>query len=455
MTFTPVRTTLTALTAALILASCNTQQAPPLAAESGTEAARANVETLALAGAGGQDVSYEEEFGGFGHRDNLATHVKALPNGKTLVVHAVGEETALNQFIAVRRYRSDGTLDATFGNNGTAILDGANGSMQAVNPEAIEVTPEGRIFIAATGRNPSPSFITERPIIFALTPNGAADSTFSVQGRFPESATFPLGNGNGSGANPTSAGDLHYDASARTLTLGGTIDPANGRSFLWSLTFNVDQPSVRKEIFVKETSANLLLHELERLPSGETLLAGSMMSDSGGGLPDAYLARVQASGQIVLKRSVFIGQGAVVRGLKLSGGKALLAGFTFPNASNGTKGFVARVNVTNLTLDATFGTNGTRLVSDNVRDLAVANDGKLVAVGSEGKRIMAARLTANGQLDTTFGTGGVALPLRNIASDSTEFALAVDVDAQNRILLGGIVKRPNVNHRNRVARLLP
>ncbi|WP_420595617.1 hypothetical protein [Deinococcus sp.] len=447
-----LRLSLFSLTAALALASCGTTVPAPEAAAPEVQAQTA-LSAQATAGPGSLDPAYKTGFGGFGSLNNLASHVKVLPNGKTLVVYAVNSGTILDQFIVVRRYNADGTLDRNFADGVQATLSGAFGGMKAVNPEAIEVTPEGRIFIAATGFNPTFPFTTERPIIFALTPNGGLDPFFSVQGRFPESASFPLSDGNGNAANPTSAADLSYDPATKKLTLGGTIDPSNGRSFFWTLTFNVDQTNIRKENFVKESGSDLRLDEIERLPSGETVMAGGIFG--AGGLPSAYLARQLDNGLILGKRPVGIGNGAFVNGLKLDGGKALLAGSAFPTSANSTQGFVARLNLDSLFLDTGFGVNGVRFISKDVRDLAIAKDHKLIAVGGDGKRIMAARLFPEGQFDTSFGTGGLSLPLQSIASDSTEFAIAVDLDAQGRILLGGIVKRPGINDRNRVARLLP
>lgn len=180
MPLTPFRLGLTALTAALALVACGTPQTPSMSATPpAAEDVKADgpiVQDLAVPGGPGSfDPAYKPSFGGFGSLNNLATLVKSLPSGKTLVVYAVNSGNVLDQFIAVRRYNADGTLDRTFADGVQATLSGTFGGMKAVNPEAIVVTPEGRIFIAATGFNPNFPFTTERPIIFALTPNGGLD----------------------------------------------------------------------------------------------------------------------------------------------------------------------------------------------------------------------------------------------------------------------------------------
>jgi uncharacterized delta-60 repeat protein len=67
------------------------------------------------------------------------------------------------------------------------------------------------------------------------------------------------------------------------------------------------------------------------------------------------------------------------------------------------------------TLDPQFGTDGTQLLpgatmgSEFGRAIEIEDDGRIVVAGTRGEQVILARLTADGQLDATFGTGGVAL----------------------------------------------
>src|SRR5215218_2439185 len=68
-------------------------------------------------------------------------------------------------------------------------------------------------------------------------------------------------------------------------------------------------------------------------------------------------------------------------------------------------------------LDPTFGSNGTAefgfggAMHSGARDAALQSDGKIVVLteGDDPDNARLARFTANGQLDTTFGSGGVVV----------------------------------------------
>jgi uncharacterized delta-60 repeat protein len=74
-----------------------------------------------------------------------------------------------------------------------------------------------------------------------------------------------------------------------------------------------------------------------------------------------------------------------------------------------------------------------------------ANDGKIVAAGSDGNHVLLARYNPNGTLDTTFGSGGTV----TTAVPGTPFSAAIQSDG--KIVLGGDVNynglllRYNVN----------
>ena len=67
---------------------------------------------------------------------------------------------------------------------------------------------------------------------------------------------------------------------------------------------------------------------------------------------------------------------------------------------------------------------------------------------------MAARMSYNGQIDTSFGNNGITLV--TILSDVDERALSVSVDSNNRIWGAGLVEPDNQRgFRAGVVRLLP
>lgn len=99
------------------------------------------------------------------------------------------------------------------------------------------------------------------------------------------------------------------------------------------------------------------------------------------------------------------------------------------------------------TLDATFGTGGTSLISFGANEVAtavaVAPNGKIVVIGSTdaagNSDIAVIRYNANGTLDTTFSSdGGTTTDIGTPAgAPSADFATAVAVQADGKILVSG------------------
>jgi uncharacterized delta-60 repeat protein len=98
-------------------------------------------------------------------------------------------------------------------------------------------------------------------------------------------------------------------------------------------------------------------------------------------------------------------------------------------------------------LDATFGTGGLittdlgRDMRDSPAALAIQSDGKIIVVGVQWNgmsfyNMFIARYTSDGQLDTSFGTGGLADPQLD-APDTR--ATAITMQADGKIVVGGSV----------------
>lgn len=133
------------------------------------------------------------------------------------------------------------------------------------------------------------------------------------------------------------------------------------------------------------------------------------------------------------------------------------------NSTTGMDFAVARLNLDG-TLDTTFGTggkfnvnfNGGGLNTDFANAVAIQPDGKIVIAGQgsasgSSKPIALARLNTNGTLDSTFGNGGLA----SIASPSgirTVNALAIQPDG--KFVVGGAKSPTTSNGRQFVARVL-
>lgn len=123
----------------------------------------------------------------------------------------------------------------------------------------------------------------------------------------------------------------------------------------------------------------------------------------------------------------------------------ILVGGTFTSIGGSSAGRIARLlpgGARDTSFNAGFGANAW------VRDIQVQPDGKLVIVGdftavNNVSRNRVARLEANGAVDLNFQTG--------VAADGPVFCAAIQADG--RILIGGIFTSVNSSPRGRIARL--
>ena len=128
-------------------------------------------------------------------------------------------------------------------------------------------------------------------------------------------------------------------------------------------------------------------------------------------------------------------------------GKIIVAGYG--GGSDGTDFAVVRYNADG-SLDTTFGTGGTGKIltpvgagtsNDFGNSVTVQADGKIVVAGygassQAGNDFAVVRYTANGTLDTTFGTGGkIVTPIG--AGTSNDYAYSVTVQADGKIIVAG------------------
>ncbi|MGY2895651.1 hypothetical protein [Deinococcus sp. UYEF24] len=112
-------------------------------------------------------------------------------------------------------------------------------------------------------------------------------------------------------------------------------------------------------------------------------------------------------------------------------GRILVAGTTVSNF-NGQKTLSLSRYTADGKLDSSFGTGGTVTLTDQRADaLIVTPDGRIIVVG--GNSVL--QFTTSGALDTTFGTGGIALT--NLT------ASAVALSADNKIVVAGSTVRVN------------
>ena len=188
-------------------------------------------------------------------------------------------------------------------------------------------------------------------------------------------------------------------------------------------------------------------------PDGKIIAAGETIDSVSTYQPDMVLMRLNADGSL----DTTFGTGGITvydsggtstdraAGIvRQASGSLVIAGNTDRNGEQDI--IFARFTASGV-LDATFGTDGETIVSfgafssESVTGLTQDSNGALVAVGqgpggSSQQTMIAVRLTADGDLDTSFDTDGLAVV--NFGTDYAE-GRSVDVRQDDKIVLAGSV----------------
>ncbi len=192
------------------------------------------------------------------------------------------------------------------------------------------------------------------------------------------------------------------------------------------------------------------LYSMAVQPDGKILIGGTGF-DIASGFSATRLARLNADGSFDETFNVGgAGANALIWQIRvLPDGKILIAGdFTTYNGT--TRGHIARLNADG-TLDTTFAPPGFGF-SDDVYELAVQTDGKIVVGGNfttfnGTSRVKLARLNSDGTLDTAFNPGtGATGTSANVAG------LAIQTDGN--IIISGRFTGYNGTPSNRIARII-
>ena len=129
-----------------------------------------------------------------------------------------------------------------------------------------------------------------------------------------------------------------------------------------------------------------------------------------------------------------------------SDGKIVVAG---ASDASGSGDFALARYTADGSLDTSFGPGGTGLVTtdfggssnDQASALAIRSDGRIVVAGYRSNPISydfaLARYTADGSLDSSFGPGGNGLVTTDFGGDSRDFAYALAIQSDGKILVAG------------------
>jgi uncharacterized delta-60 repeat protein len=371
----------------------------------------------------------------FGSDSSGTAHAIALqPDGK-IVVAGGGSHGSGNSDFALARYLPNGTLDASFGSNGTVLTDFLYDSAYA-----LVLQSDGKIVVAGDSCDNN-----WEGCDFALArylPNGTLDPSFGSNGKVltdfgsgsydvahalalqPDGKIVVAGGSVASGNSdfalarylPNGTLDASFGSNGKVLTNFGSdssdSDSAN------ALVLQSDGKIVVAGYVYAYLSSDFALVALARyLPNG-TLDAsfgsnGKVLTDSSG---KAHAIALQPDGKIVV-----------------AGERLIIA-----DEDHYLSDFALARYLPNGTLDASFGSNGKVLTDFGSEAFAIAlqPDGKIVVAGYSGGDFALARYGPNGTLDPTFGGDGKVLTDFGSGSFDLAYALALQ-PRDGRLVVAG------------------
>ncbi len=309
-----------------------------------------------------QDGTIDASFGTNGwvftsieENKSAGTDVAVQTDGKIVVVGTYQPEH-YTKYFAAARYNMDGTIDPTFGNNGTAIISIGLVSFSAT-ANSVEILKDGKIIIGgyAIGTD-SDDFALTR-----LNSNGLIDSTFGTDGRVI-----------------TPFGDQQDYLAAIAIQNDGKI------------------VAVGNELGGDASTHDGLI--VRYLPDGELDSSfgngGIIRQDGYGGIDAFYDVTIQRDGKIIA------------------------VGYTRNTNPYGKESFLVRFNIDG-SLDTSFGSSGIvtdRVPFPNGETksiigyaVAIQDDGKILIAGESFPKIAILRYNIDGTLDPTFGTDGAII----------------------------------------------
>jgi uncharacterized delta-60 repeat protein len=353
----------------------------------------------ALAG-GGLDPS----FGGDGRVTTAFTHggfanaVAVQGDGRIVVAGCAGGEDSSGD-IAVARYLPDGTLDPTFGDDGTVVTSIGTGFEEAT---AVALDDQGRIVV--TGHDDEARFAVVRYL-----PDGTLDPAFGGDGIVTTGFTSGTDIAHGIVIQPDGrivvagqAGTREPRFAVARYRPDGTLDPAFGggdgkaltRMGIWGVARAVALQSDGKIVLAGSQGFALVRYQRD----------GTLDRTFGGG-DGKVMARLEAGLGMAFAHALAI----------RPDGKIVVGGFD----AGEFRLAIARYRPDGR-LDRTFGGDGWTFTSvargtELANGLVLRPNGKTVVVGDISgheygddvvPRMLVLRYTASGGLDRTFGTDG-------------------------------------------------
>lgn len=364
--------------------------------------------TIAFAASGDLDTTFSGDgkiLQYFGEKGNYGSDLAIQSDGKVVVAGYTQDARVWHdRDIVVARYDVNGSLDTTFSGDGWAVVRIPNQSLVAT---AVAIQSDGKIVVGG-----SASYYVTDLILIRFNPDGSLDTSF-----------------NGDGIAIVDADGKYNDCidiviqGTRIYVAGNYVDMEkdlqDGIVYRFNKNGYLDKTFSKDGFLIVNFGKYDELYALQ-LNSGKIYVTGTTSNTAGinydlivaryndNGLPDFTFSddgRIQTS----------LGGSDVGYDLVINNGKTIVVGISTDSFGNRGKMFLVQYTASG-ELDLSFGTNGKVVTYLNFEEPAlegvIIRDGKIIAVGRTNDQnhptdTLLVRYDANGNLDTTFGAGGI------------------------------------------------
>lgn len=383
------------------------------------------------------------------------------------------------QQMAVIRLNKNGTLDNTFGDGGKTFISlyGPNGEQGNNQAFSVSIQPDGKILVAGTSFtgfyiDSLNTYNYDDILVARLNTNGTLDNTFNGTGTKTIDLSSYTHDASGSYSYST---DYCFSADIKSngkIVLGcfTTINDFSNGSYSAPCAIQLNADGSFDNSFAtsgialfKTPNINSTITRIAASGNNKIVMTGTSYPSYSNTDRNVLAIRLKANG---FMDSTFGGTGRVtvdIAGVNdygnslavLSNNKILIGADTYNAAQDSIRVALVKLNA-NGTLDNTF--NGTGKVTANKNfnnyetDIALQKDGKILLSGAQyadysdsafnyigNTNHMLLRFSANGSIDSSFGTyGKTVIDFGKYTDNVMDFSTAVKLQADGMAVISGI-----------------
>ena len=381
----------------------------------------------------------------------VAKAVAIQPDGRIVVAGSMHRNASIRSDFALARLTTSGSLDRTFAGNGRLRTDFGGRYDDAL---AVAIQADGKIVAAGS----AVGGVGDGMAIARYNADGSSDTTFSRNGK----RVIHVGPAN-------TAYDLALEADG-DIVLAGT----DGKDFVLVRLFSdgaVDRSFGRRGIVRTDFNGFAdVARAVAIAPDGSIVAGGWAQAESS--RTDFAVARYDEGGRLVKSFGLggrvttdFLSYEDGITDLALDRtGDIVVSGSVgeFPgDADQSTDVGLARYDAHG-SLDASFGDEGTVRTDfgsffDQAEGMALSRDGRIVVAShlyhDGASSAAAARYEADGELDPSFGEGGIADSAAPVSGDDVG-GVALQSDGSIVVATGASISDPSTSFGFLVARFL-